>query len=280
MVVFCLKFFTAQDIAVSKNRFSLSTVVFCNFGLLLLATNKAVAQVTTDNTVGTQVNENGSVSEIIGGEARGDNLFHSFEDFSVPAGSEAFFDNASDIANIFSRVTGGNISNINGTVRTNDASLFLVNPSGILFGAGARLDLGGGSFYGSTADSILFESGEFSAVDLDNPPLLTVNAPIGFSFRDSPAEITNRSTVGNVGLEVASGATINLIGGDINFDGGLVTAPGGLVELGGLAESGTINIAEEGSLSFPSDIPKSNITLTNNAKVDISSDGGGSIRSE
>jgi len=38
-----------------------------------------------------------------------------------------------------------------------------------MFGAGARLDIGG-SFLGSTADSILFPEGEFSAVDLDNPP--------------------------------------------------------------------------------------------------------------
>ena len=219
---------------------SLSTIAFCNFGLLAIASSRAVAQVTTDNTVDTQVDRNGSVSEITGGETRGDNLFHSFEDFSVPANSEASFNNANNISNIFSRVTGNNISNINGTIRTNDASLFLINPSGILFGAGAKLDLGGGSFYGSTADSILFEDGEFSATDLDNPPLLTVNAPIGLSFRDNPAEITNRSVNDDLGLEVAPEANISLIGGDINLEGGLITAPMGRIELGGLAESGTI----------------------------------------
>ncbi len=133
-----------------------------------------------------KVNQNGNVSEITGGETRGSNLFHSFQDFSVGTGNEAFFDNANDISNIFSRVTGGNISNIDGLIRANgSADLFLINPAGIIFGENARLDIGG-SFYGSTASSILFENGEFSAADLENPPLLTVNAPIGLGFRDEP----------------------------------------------------------------------------------------------
>ncbi len=101
--------------------------------------------------------------------------------------------NAESISNIFSRVTGRNISNIDGLIRANgSASLFLINPAGIIFGENARLDIGG-SFYGSTASSILFEDGEFSAADLANPPLLTVNAPIGLGFRDHPGDIVNRS---------------------------------------------------------------------------------------
>ena len=138
-----------------------------------------LAQVTTDGTVNTQVNQNGNSAEITGGETRGGNLFHSFQDFSVPTGNEAFFNNANDISNIFSRVTGGNISNINGAIRANgSASLFLINPAGIIFGENARLDIGG-SFYSSSASSILFEDGEFSATDLTTPPVLTINAPIG-----------------------------------------------------------------------------------------------------
>ena len=180
-----------------------------------IALNSASAQVTPDNTTDTNVNADGNDFTIQNGDRAGSNLFHSFRDFNVPNGGSAFFDNADDIVNIFSRVTGGNISNIDGLIKTNDASLFLINPAGIIFGAGARLDLGGGSFYGSSADSILFEDGEFSATDLENPPLLTVNAPIGLSFRDNPGDILNRSVANDVGLEVTEAANISLIGGDI-----------------------------------------------------------------
>jgi filamentous hemagglutinin family protein len=250
----------------------------CTLGYLGTTNDLVFAQVTSDQTVNTQVTENGNTAEITGGETRGNNLFHSFEAFSVKTVNEAFFNNADSISNIFSRVTGGNVSDIDGAIRANgSANLFLINPAGIVFGKNASLNIGG-SFYGSSASSILFEDGEFSAADLDNPPLLTVNAPIGLGFRDQPGDIVNRSTANGVGLQVFSGKTINLIGGDINFDGGIATAPGGIIELGGLAGTGTVNLGEQGDFSFPDNPTKSNVLLFNNAIVDISSSGGGLIR--
>ena len=246
-----------------------------------LSASPLLAQVTSDGTINTQVTQNGNVAEITGGEARGSNLFHSFQDFSVQTGNEAFFNNADSIANIFSRVTGGNISNIDGLIRANDTNLFLINPAGILFGANARLDLGG-SFYGSTADSILFEDGEFSAANNLQQPVLTINAPIGLSFRDEPGDIVNRSFAQNdlgefVGLEVASGQTLALVGGDINFESGEATASGGNIYLGGLAQAGIVEFNEDGSLNFPQDVTLGNITLTNAADVDVRGTGGGSV---
>ena len=252
-------------------------VSLCAFGYLYAPGDITLAQVTSDNTVNTTVNQNGNVAEITDGTTKGDNLFHSFKEFSIPNGNEAFFNNATNISNIFSRVTGGNVSNIDGLIRANgNASLFLINPQGIIFGEGASLDIGG-SFYGSSASSILFEDGEFSAVDLENPPLLTVNAPVGLSFREQPGEIVNKSIANDVGLAVAEGNNISLLGGDINLQGGRVTAPGGIVELGGLSTSDTIGISEDGSFNFPEGVARSDVSLTKQAAVNVRAGGGGFI---
>lgn len=243
--------------------------------LLVCSTAKSsLAQVTTDSTVNTRVESKGNISEITGGATRDDNLFHSFQDFSVPQGNEAFFNNAADIANIFSRVTGGNISELNGLIRANgSANLFLINPAGIVFGESAQLDLGG-SFYGSTADSILFEDGEFGATDLDNPPLLTVNAPIGLNFRDRPAEIVYSSTADSQDLQVAAEQELNLLGGNINLSGVKLTAPAGKINLGGLSEAGIVAIAADGNFSFADDVARADVSLGEGTIVDV---GGGTI---
>ena len=102
----------------SKAVFAPKLLQLCLYSLsFLFATNKtsvAQAQVTSDNTTGTQVTNNDNVAEITGGETRGDNLFHSFQDFSVPTNNEAFFNNSNDIGNIFSRVTGGTFPTLMG----------------------------------------------------------------------------------------------------------------------------------------------------------------------
>jgi filamentous hemagglutinin family protein len=226
----------------------------CTLGYLGSPNNSVVAQVTSDGTVNTQVTENGKTAEITGGETREGNLFHSFEDFSVKTGNEAFFNNADSISNIFSRVTGGNRSDIDGAIRANgSANLFLINPAGILFGENASLNIGG-SFYGSSASSILFENGEFSATDLDNPPLLTVNAPIGLGFRDQPGDITVRGDGQGTreqtddlidtenALRVDSDKTFALVGGKINLEGATIKTPGGRIELGSLQGNQQINL--------------------------------------
>ena len=253
---------------------------FCILGFL--ASGNAIAQVTPDGSgIDTHVNQNGNTAEISGGQTRGSNLFHSFQDFSVPTGNEASFNNADNISNIFGRVTGGNISNIDGAIRANgSANLFLINPAGIIFGENARLDIGG-SFLASTSSSILFEDGQFSATDLTNPPLLTINAPIGLGFRDNPGEIVNRSIASSdnetVGLEVAPGRNLALIGGNVNFERGKVTVRGGNIELGGLSSSGTVGINPDSSLSFPNAVAKADISLNNAAEISVTGADGGDI---
>ncbi|WP_144875700.1 filamentous hemagglutinin N-terminal domain-containing protein, partial [Hyella patelloides] len=257
----------------------ISKTVFCLFPLLFPLS--ASAQITRDGTTSTTVTPTEAGVRIDDGNRAGGNLYHSFGEFSIPTGSEAFFNNASDIANIFSRVTGGNISNIDGLIRANGAAnLFLINPAGIVFGEGASLQLGG-SFYGSTADSIIFPDGEFSATDLENPPLITVNAPIGLGFRDNPGDIAiNDDSTGQSFsfLAVNQGQNLALVGGNVSINRGFISAPGGRIELGGLASEGIITFDENGSLVFPEDVARGNVSLTQGTLIDVTSDGGGFIR--
>jgi filamentous hemagglutinin family protein len=260
---------------------------FCTFGLM----TSAKAQIIPDNSLGAETSIVGQpnqpingipinqIDQINGGARRGGNLFHSFGEFNVNAGRGAYFTNPDGVGNILTRVTGVNRSNILGTLGVlGNANLFLINPNGIFFGPNASLDVRG-SFFGSSANSLLFDNGfEFSATNPQAPPLLTVNIPIGLRFRDNPSNITNASS--NFGLKVPSGQTLALVGGNVSMDGGQLNAYSGRVELGGLAEPGTLALSVDGdnlSLRFPDNVKRASVSLTNRSGVFVSGAGGGNI---
>ena len=213
-----------------------------------------LAQIVPDNTLGTESSTIRSIDNfknaIEGGAIRGDNLFHSFQKFSVGQGFTIEFTNPENIVNIFSRVTGSDISEILGTLSVDgSANLFLMNPNGIVFGENAAIDVGG-SFLAATAESIEFNSGDrFSAVEPDRP-LLTIDFPIGLGMGSNSNAIDVKDkghslvlpvvepmpTIKNVespGLQANRGENIALIGGEVNFDGGILIVEEGLIELGG-----------------------------------------------
>jgi filamentous hemagglutinin family protein len=228
----------------------------------ILWSHYAIAQVISDGTTQTIVNQNNNNFNILNGIEKGNNLFHSFSNFSVPTGGYASFDlvNTPNITTIFSRITGGKVSNIDGLIRTvnsnNPVSLFLINPAGIMFGQNARLDIGR-SFVGTTANSIKFADGtEFSATNLGTWPLLTMSVPIGLQMGQAAGKITvnntghrlfsTRSSVPNrsnnpLGLSVSSGNILALIGAEIGLNGGVLTVPSGHIELGSV-RTGTVNL--------------------------------------
>ena len=115
-----------------------------------------------DGTLGTAVTQSDNVYTITGGTRprNGPNLFHSFDRFSVGTGDTARFSGPAGIVNILSRVTGGQQSVIDGRLQSTmpGANLYLLNPSGVLFGPNATLDLSG-SLHVSTADYLRLADG-------------------------------------------------------------------------------------------------------------------------
>ncbi|WP_144054342.1 filamentous hemagglutinin N-terminal domain-containing protein [Pleurocapsa sp. PCC 7319] len=109
-----------------KKNFSLPLSLAFYLVSSLLSIGFASAQeVIPDGTTSTTVNIDGNNFEINDGDRAGGNLFHSFGEFSVPNNGQAFFNNSPDITNILSRVTGGNISNIDGLIRANGSANLL-----------------------------------------------------------------------------------------------------------------------------------------------------------
>ena len=261
--------------------------------VIALYANSARAQITSDGTLpnNSNVRLEGNTRIISGGTTRGGNLFHSFSEFSVPTNSQALFNNALDIQNIFTRVTGSSVSNIDGSIRTlGKANLFLINPNGIIFGQNASLNIGG-SFVATTANAIQFgQSGFFSASNPEAPsPLLTINPNALFFNQIAVSPIQNNSIAPAgedpagfkvSGLRVPDGKSLLLVGGNISVDGGELNAYGGRVELGGLAEPGNINLQVDDnnlSLIFPENVMRGDVSLNNQAKVYVEADGGGTI---
>jgi filamentous hemagglutinin family protein len=255
----------------------------------------SVAQITADQTL--PIAERSQVSggnnvQIEGGATRGNNLFHSFSQFSIPSGGSAFFNNAANIQNIFSRVTGGSVSTIDGLIQANgNANLFLLNPNGILFGSNARLNIGG-SLVVSTANSIHFADGsQFSARESQTASLLTITVPIGLQMGQDSGSIivqgdgynlsapvpffapTVRSNSG-AGLQVASGRMLALLGGDITIAGGTLTAEQGRIELGSVRE-GLVSLTTPNLFTFAySSVQQfGSIQLSQQALVDASGNG-------
>ncbi len=235
-----------------------------------IAASPVAAQIVPDTSLPQNaiVVPNGNTFVIDGGTTAGTNLFHSFSEFSVPTGTEAFFNNATSIDNIITRVTGGNISNIDGLIRANgSANLFLLNPNGIVFGENAQLAIGG-SFLGSTAESLQFADGfEFSSLAPEANPILTVSVPVGLQMGSNSGAIASEAN-----LTLSPGQTLSFIGGEISLNGGVLQAPGGRVEL--VATAAQTYPIHEDPISL---VDPGNILLSGGASVDVSGEGGGSI---
>ena len=217
------------------------------FPLLGVISSKSVQAQTSivpaaDGT-GTDVVQNSNRFDISGGQKSGGNLFHSFEKFGLNSNQIANFLSQPGIENILGRVVGGDASIINGLIQVTNgkSNLFLMNPAGIVFGAGSSLNVPA-SFTATTATSIGIGSHWFNALGDNNYTALTGN-PNAFAFAVSqPGAIIN---AGN--LSVTQGKNLTLLGG-IVVSTGQLKAPGGNITVAAVPGESVVRITQQGLL--------------------------------
>ncbi|MEQ9001707.1 MAG: filamentous hemagglutinin N-terminal domain-containing protein [Coleofasciculus sp. B1-GNL1-01] len=266
-----------------KRRYYLLWLVPPIVFFILIPVKSVQGQIASDGSLSTDVKTADNLNFTITGENQaGENLFHSFREFSIPTNGSAFFKNSLDVQNVISRVTGDSISNIDGMLKANgNANLFLLNPNGIIFGSNASLSIGG-SFVASTANSLKFEDGTEFSTDRIASPVLTVSIPVGLQFGTAAGRIVNRSqaspdgTMGaisdSVGLQVRTGKSLALVGGEVLLEGGDLTAPGGRVEVGGVSGNSLVNLQSTNrgfALNYENVQNFQDIHLSQEATIDV-----------
>jgi len=206
----------------------------------------------------TIVNPSGDRFNITGGQFSQDqqNLFHSFSRFGLDSNQIANFLSNPNIRNILGRITGGEPSIINGLVQVigGVSNLYLMNPSGIVFGPNASLNVPG-SFTATSANAIGFGSSWFNASGSNNYSVLTGN-PSKFAFTMSnPGAIVNAGS-----LAVGFGQNLSLVGGTV-INTGALDAPGGQITLAAVPGNNWVRLSQPGnplSLEFQTPSPVGN----------------------
>lgn len=133
------------------------------------------------------------------------NAIINWESFSIDAGEMTRFRQPGVNAAVLNRVTGGDPSAIHGALRAN-GNVFVINPNGILVGAGGTIDV-----YGLVLSTLDIENGEFLAGG-------------DMVLKGAGAGVTNMGRINAIGGDVF------LIGRTVS-NSGSVSAPEGTVGL-------------------------------------------------
>ncbi|HEY9295363.1 MAG TPA: filamentous hemagglutinin N-terminal domain-containing protein, partial [Phormidium sp.] len=225
-------------------------ILACAFflsSLTIFNINSAFAQpiVPANDGTNTIVNPQGNRFDITGGQRSSDgaNLFHTFTRFGLDSQQIANFLSQPNIRNILARVNGGEISYINGLIQITggNSNLFLMNPSGVVFGSNAGLNVPA-AFTATTANGIGFGNSWFNATGNNNYAAL-VGDPNAFAFTmQQPGAIINS---GN--LAVGLGQDLNLLAGTV-INTGTLTAPQGNITVAGVPGTSLVRLSQPGFL--------------------------------
>jgi len=192
------------------------------------------------------------------GKQVGNNLFHSFQSFNLTKGEVATFSGPTNVANVLTRVTGGQASTIDGTIRCTipNANFYLMNPAGVLFGPNANLDVSG-SFAVTTANYIKMADGSrFSAfINPSEDTILTTAPPTGFGFL---AAAPSAIVIDGSSLAVGQDKSLSIVGGKALPNAAQIGASNGPVRIqaddieiiGSVIHAGTLGNGERGNIDI------------------------------
>lgn len=187
--------------------------------------------------------------------------------FSLAGGNSIAFNQAMGAGSVtLNRVTTvGNPSQIFGTI-TAPGHVFIINPAGVLFGAGSQVNVGG--LVASTLD---IADDAFAGGDRVNTPLAGGGT---LTFTRTDAVTGKVSVEGGASITTTPGGTVALMGQEVNNAGQINVAQGSVGLLSGL--SATLDYAGDGLTTFK----VSNVTGNVAAKAlvtnvgQITADGG------
>jgi len=243
---------------------------------LLVFSSSARAQIVTDGTVGPAVSLQGPdyrIGHDLGSRA-GSNLFHSFRRFGIARGESAVFAGPDDIKNVVSRVTGGEVSNIDGLLRSEvgGADFYFVNPAGVVFGESAKVDVPA-AFHVGTADEVRFSDGAVFSASEPGRSVLSVASPESFGFLSpQPASVEVNGSL----LEFRPGSSVSLSGGDLSIRGTGENPAGLTVEGGEIRLTAVGERASEVSFSAPVSGAQGSLAMEN-ALVSVGGTGVGKV---
>jgi len=177
----------------------------------------AASHITSDGTLGTTINQAGTIYNIDGGTIKGTNQFHSFGLFSVGTGIPRVLmvragSQTSSAGDRRAAVRHRRTPQVYDLRGQSIPSQSVRRP----FRRNAALDVSG-SFHVSTADYLRMADGAKFNADLGKQSTLSTAPVAAFGFlSNTPAAISIQESY----LSVPEGKTLSIIGGDINITGG------------------------------------------------------------
>ncbi|NQZ65559.1 pre-peptidase C-terminal domain-containing protein, partial [Crocosphaera sp.] len=205
---------------------------------------------------------------------------------SVPDAIQGELSDSSDTDLYSVFLTGGSefdASTDNDDTRNIDTKLYLFDSQGLEI---ASNDDSGNGFQSTLPTFNVSESGVYyvSVNSWDNTPFFNENGNLTGWNGDGGDTGSYTITLGNTietiptgNLAVNSGETLAFIGGNVTVDGIEINSPSSNIIIGGLKETGIVNINPNLTVDLPHGINRGDISLINSTILDVTGNNGGSI---